>query len=91
MSPIVDGACIGLFLTCEHFEQRGFTRAVGADHADDAAGGQGKGEAFDQELVAHRFFEALDLDHLAAKAWAVGNDDLGAADFSRSDWLASSL
>ena len=78
---IGDGAFIGLFLTCEHFEERGFTRAVRADHADNAAWGQGKGEAFDEELVAHRFFEAVHFDHLAAKAWAIGNDDLGAADF----------
>ena len=76
----LDRAGVGLFLPGQHLEKRGFTRAVRADHADDAAGRQGKGEIFDQELVAHVLFQPLDLDHLVAQTLAIGDDDLRTAD-----------
>ena len=62
----------------EHLEQRRFTGAVGADHADDATGRQGEVEPVDQLLVAHVLLQTFDLDHLVAEARTVGDDDLGA-------------
>ena len=41
-------ALIGLFLAGEHLEQRGFTRAVGPNHAYNAAGREREGQTFNQ-------------------------------------------
>ncbi len=70
----------GCFLPGEHAEERGLAGAVRADDADDAAGRQGERQILDQELVAHVLLQAVDLDHLAAEAGAVGDDDLGAGE-----------
>ncbi len=78
---VFDRAFVGGFLSGQHLEQRGFTRAVGADHADDAARRQREGQIFDQQLVAHVLFKSVHLDHLRSKARTVGDDDLGAREF----------
>src|SRR3546814_9179713 len=53
-----------------------FTRAIGADHADDAARREREAQIFEEQLVAKGFRDILDLDDLAAKALRHLNDDL---------------
>ena len=76
--PQLDRAGIGLFMAGDHLEQGRFTRAVGADHADDPARRQREVQLFDQQLVAHGFGQTLDLKHLVAQTGTVGDNDLGA-------------
>ena len=78
---VLDRAAVGLFLARQHAKERGFTGAVGANDANDAARGEREGEVLDKELVAHGFLQALDLDHLGAETLAVRDDDLGAGQF----------
>ena len=75
--PQLDRAGIGLFVAGDHLEQGRFTRAVGADHADDPARRQREVQLFDQQLVAHGFGQTLDLKHLVAQTGTVGDNDLG--------------
>ncbi len=70
----------GCLLPGEHAEERGLAGAVRADDADDAAGRKREGQVLDQLLVAHVLLQPLDLDHLAAEAGAVRDDDLGGGD-----------
>ena len=78
---VFERACVGLFLAGQHSEQGGFAGAVRADHADDAAGGQGEAQVFDQQAVAIALLEVLDLDDLLAQPRAVRDNDLSARDF----------
>src|SRR5205085_246276 len=57
-------------------EQRGLAGAVGADHADDAAWRQFKGEIVDQLTVAVTFAEAFEVDNVLAETLGHGNRDL---------------
>jgi hypothetical protein len=57
-------------------EQRGLAGAVGADHADDAAGRQLEGEVVDQEFVAEAFCQALEIDHVLTEPLGDRNRDL---------------
>ncbi len=60
------GSAVRLFLTDQHAEQGGFTRAVRADHANDAAFGQLEVETVDQQAVAEAFAQLRRLhDQLA--------------------------
>ena len=76
-----DCSGVGFFLPGQHTEQGGFTRAVRADDADDSTGGEREAEILDQQLVAHGFFQAINLDHLASQPFAIGDNDLCAAEF----------
>ena len=71
-----DGALVRLFLADDHPEQRRFARAIWPDHTDNRPRWNGEGQIFDQQLVAHGFFQPDDLDHLIAQTFAVGDDDL---------------
>src|SRR5690606_8887362 len=63
-------------LAGDDLEQRRLARAVGPDHADDAAGGQGEAEILEQQLVAVGLGDVLDLDDLAAEPLGHLDDDL---------------
>src|SRR3546814_4640206 len=71
-----DLAIVGGFLSRDQLEQSRFTRAIGADHADDAARWEREGQVLEEQLVAKGFRDILDLDDLAAKALRHLNDDL---------------
>ena len=71
-----DRAIVRLFLAGDQLEQRGLARAIGADHADDAARRQAEGEVFEQDLVAERLGQAVRLDHLAAQTFGRLDQDL---------------
>ena len=71
-----EGAGVGLLLAGDHAEQRGLAGAVGADHADDAGGGQREGEVVDQQPVAEALVDVLGLDHHVAEAAAGRELDL---------------
>ena len=77
------GAGVGLFLAKDHLEQRGLARAVRADDADDAAGGQLEGEVVDQDVVAEGLGEVFRFQHDAAET-GTGRD----ADLRGHDLLA---
>ena len=66
----------GCLLAGDHLEQRRLARAVGADHADDAARRQGEGQVLEQQLVAIGLGDVLDLDDLAAEPLGHLDDDL---------------
>ena len=71
-----DGALVRRLLLGDHPEQRGLAGAVGADHADDAAGRQLEGEIVDQHAIAEAFAEALEIDHVLAEPLGHRNRDL---------------
>src|ERR1700740_272320 len=56
-----DRALVRLFLAGDHAEQRGLAGAVGADHADNAAGRQLEGEVLDQPAIAEALAEAFEI------------------------------
>ena len=60
----------------DHPEQRGLAGAVGADHADDAAAGQGEAQVLDQEAVAEALAQAVGLDDDVAQPRPGGDVDL---------------
>src|SRR6185312_12921760 len=60
----------------DHPEQRGFSRAVGTDDADDRAGRDLETQVIDQQALAEGFRDVAELDHVVAKALARRNEDL---------------
>ena len=68
-------ALVGLFQAHDHAEQRRFADAVGADHADDAAGRQPEVQIFDQQPIAVAFEDVLGLDDQIAQVLAGQNLD----------------
>ena len=87
-------AAIGRFLAGNQTKQRRFTRTVRANHADNAARRDSEGQVFEQQLVAIGLGDIVDLDHLAAKAFGVLDDDLGLTDcavFGRFNQLLKAL
>src|SRR5215510_7545447 len=50
--PELERARVGLLLAHQDPEQRRLARAVGADHADDAARREAEGESVEEQLVA---------------------------------------
>src|ERR1700691_3314641 len=71
-----DGALVRRLLPGDHPEQRGLAGAVGADHADDAAGRQLEGEVVDQYAVAEGLVQAFEIDHVLAEPFGHRNRDL---------------
>src|ERR1019366_3286027 len=63
-------AGIRLFFSGDQFEQRGFTRAVRADDADDRAGRHLEAEVVDQQAVTIRFAHTFEFDDLIAESLA---------------------
>ena len=65
-----DAECarVGLFFAGDEAKEGGFSRAIGADNADNAAGRQGKGEVFKEEGIAISFGNALGFDDNIAEA-----------------------
>ena len=79
---MADVAAVGRELAEDHFQQRGFARAIGADQADLVASQDGGGEVAHDGLVAKSFVDAGELgDHFAlvAAARTAGNVHLHAA------------
>ena len=70
-----DFTAVRLFLAGDQLEQRGLTRTVGADDADDGAGRDVHVELVDQHTVAKTLADVLELDHLAAQAVGHRNED----------------
>src|SRR5690606_12808987 len=60
----------------QDLEQRRLARAVGSDHPDDAARGQGKAQILEQQFVAIGLRNALGFDDLAAEAFGHLDDNL---------------
>src|SRR5438132_4952734 len=72
-----DGALVRFLLSGDHPEQRGLAGAVGADHADDAAGRQLEGEIVDQKpIFAKPFGQSLEIDHVLAEPLSYRDRDL---------------
>src|SRR5712664_93788 len=71
-----DDALVRRLLLGDHPEQRGLAGAVGADHADDAAGRQFECEIVDQKPVAKSLGQAIEIDHVLAQPLGDGNRDL---------------
>src|SRR3569623_1574213 len=61
---------VRFFLAGENTEQGGFTGAVGADDADDAAGRQTEAQAIEQQVITEGLAQLLGLDHYIAEARA---------------------
>ena len=74
---LADGklAAVDRFLTHDHAEEGGLTGAVGADDAHDAVGRKHEVEVVEKKSVAESLGYVLRLDHLVAKARAVGDED----------------
>ncbi len=70
-----DAAAIGLLFAGDHLEQRGFTRAVGADDADDGASRYREAQVVDQQTVAKGFGDAVEIDDLIAQTLGHGDKD----------------
>src|SRR5471030_1430169 len=68
-----DGATIWRFLARHHTEQRGFTRAVRPDNADNRAFRHGEGEIVDQNAVTVRLAQVLHFNNFIPQAWARWN------------------
>src|SRR5687767_12162365 len=73
----LDRAFVGLFLPGNHAEQRGLAGTVWADNADDTAGRQLESEILDQDIVAIRLRQAVEVDHVLAEPFGHRDDDLG--------------
>src|SRR5690606_4390448 len=63
------------FLPRYDTEQRGFTRAVGSDNADDTARWEREVEIFEQQLVAISLGQSLGLDHFGAEPFGCLDQD----------------
>ena len=66
----IDFAGIGLFLACQHAEQRRFTSAVRTDDADDGAGRDTERQFVHQQAIAEGLADFLELDDLVAQPLA---------------------
>ena len=69
----LDVAGVRRFLTGEHTEQGGLTRAVGADDADNGAARHREAQIFIEQLAVELLGDAVDLEHLLAEALAWRN------------------
>ncbi len=69
-------AVIGLFLTRQHTEQSRLTRAIGPNHADNAAAWQLERQIIDQKPLAIALPQALGIDDDIAKPRRGRQDDL---------------
>ena len=78
--PIGDGARIRRLLPAEHSEQGGFSCAIGADHPDNAASRQLKGQILDQEVIPQSLAQVGHADNLAAQPRPVGDHNLRCAE-----------
>src|SRR3954468_6786642 len=72
----LDRALVRLLLPDDHAEQRGLARYVRTNHADDAARWQLEGEVVDQQVVAERLGETLEIDHVLTEPLGHRDDDL---------------
>ena len=72
----LDRAAVGLLLAGDQLEQGGLAGAVGADHADDAAGRQREAQILEQQFVAIGLGDAVDLDDVAAEPLGHLDQDL---------------
>src|SRR5262249_33729507 len=67
---------LGLLLPGDHAEERRLARAVGTDHADDAAARKREVQAVDQEAIAVSLAQPLRLDDEVAEPRAGRDRDL---------------
>src|SRR5690606_32900134 len=74
--PEAHRAAIRLFLPGDQAQQRRLARAVGPDHADDRAGGNGQAQVVDEQPVVVALAHAVQLDHQVAEARAGRDIDL---------------
>ena len=70
-----DGARAWCFLASEHAEQRGFTRAVWSDNANDASRWKREGQVFNQHSVAEALHQVLHFNHGVTQTRAGRNHD----------------
>ena len=70
-----DFAAVGLLFTGNQLEQRRFTRAVGADDADDSARRNRETQVVDQHTVAKGLGDVVELDDLMAQTLGHGNEN----------------
>ena len=71
----LDLAAIGLLLPGNHSEQGGLTRAVRTNDAHNRPGRHPKAQIVDQQPVAVRFADIVELQHLVAQALCDRNED----------------
>jgi len=71
----LDFTRIRFFAPGNHFEQSGFTSAVGPNDADDGTGRHLEAQVINQHTVAERLGHVRKLDHFMAKAVSHGNKD----------------
>src|SRR5690606_19381990 len=71
-----DGAAIGLFLSGNHAEQGGFTRAVTADNTDDGSLGYRERQIVDQQTALESLVDVFQSDDLITQARARRDVDL---------------
>src|SRR5205807_760648 len=71
-----DGPGVRLLVPDDHLHQGGLAYAVGANHADDAALGEGEAQVLDQDPVTEALGQPGDLDHLGAQPRARRDLDL---------------
>src|SRR5262249_5053531 len=72
----LDRALVGLLDTHDHAEQRGLARAVGADHADDAAARQLERQVIDQQSIAESLAHSVEHHDLVAEPLPGRDHDL---------------
>ena len=70
-----DFAAVRPLLPGDHAKQRRLAGAIGADHADNAAGRQLEIEIVDQQFVAISLAQIFRVDDIPAEPLARGNDD----------------
>ena len=91
LSPDFDFARVRLFLAGDHAEERGFTRAVGPDHADDSARRQREIHIPIQQFLAVRFGD-IDSPRSPSPEPRPGRDiDLDLLRLLRCSWLSHLL
>ena len=76
-----DLASVRLFLADDHSDERGLSRAVGTDHADDASGRELEGHLVDQQFVPVGFAYVVRFDDHVAQARPRRDVDLQLVDF----------
>ena len=74
--PYPDLAAVGRFRPGDHFKEGGLAGAVGADHADNAAGGQAEGHVFHQQPFAVGLAHLIGRDDHVPQPGAGGDEEL---------------